>query len=299
MMNNRVEVGKSLPLSYFSWNEVLFNSFNAGFIKNLDVDFYFSLDGSISKRLYRFLDKNKYGKSRYEIGILKLAALLPIQDEHPSQIKRRLESTHNQLIEKGFLNNVTYENGKTGEEKIVYRFSKLLPNSDDPIIKPILSEVSNTTAQLTQRGITESVAESLISFYPSDQIQKQMEIFDYLVKTKSPLLTKNPAGFLRKSIEENYQPPSEYNRKQEREIIDQKRSQERIEKETEQIRLDEIQCQIDEYRDNLNDEERQLLRQESLQLIETDKQINKQFITEPLIRSKENDIIRDRLSLEH
>ena len=111
-----------------------------------------------------------------------------------------------------------------------------------------------TVNQLTQRGITESVADILVNDYSTDQIQKQIEIFDYLVKIKSPLVAKNPAGFLRKSIEENYQPPSEYNRKQEREEAEQKRSQERVEKEAEQARLDEIQCQVDEYRDNLNDE---------------------------------------------
>jgi hypothetical protein len=284
---------KSIPLSYFSWNEVLFNSFNAGFIKNLDVDFYFSLDGSISKRLYRFLDKNKYGKSRYEIRILKLASLLPIQDRHPSQIKRRLEDTHSQLIEKGFLNNATYEKGKTGEEKVVYRFSKVLPTD----IKNSQELAGNRIVnQLTQRGITESVADILVNDYSTDQIQKQIEIFDHLVKTKSQLVAKNPAGFLRKSIEENYQPPSEYNRKQEKEIIEQKKSQEMIEKEIEQTRFDEIQCQVDEYRDNLTDEEKQLLKQEATELIDNDKQINKQFVTEPLILAKENDIIRERLS---
>ena len=45
--------------------------------------------------------------------------------------------------------------------------------------------------------------------------------------------------------------------------------------------------------------ERQLLRQEAVGLIENDKQINKQFVTEPLIRAKENEIIRERLSYEN
>lgn len=153
---------------------------------------------------------------------------------------------------------------------------------------------NNTTTQLMQRSITESVAENLINSYPSDQIQKQIEIFDHLVKTNSPLVAKNPAGFLRKSIEENYQPPSEYNRKQEKEITEQKRIQERIEKETEQARLDEIQRQVDKYRDQLREPERQLLRQEAIEFIESDKQIRREFITEHLIRAKENEIIRER-----
>ena len=112
------------------------------------------------------------------------------------------------------------------------------------------------------------------------------------------MVAKNPAGFLRKSIEENYQPPSEYNRKQEKELIEQKRSQERVEKEAEQARLNEIQRQVNEYRDNLTDEERQSLRQEAMELIENDKAIRQEFVTDLLIRAKEAEIIRERLSLE-
>ena len=142
------------------------------------------------------------------------------------------------------------------------------------------------------------VANTLFSNFPIDQIQKQIEVFDCLVENKSSLVAKNPAGFLRRSIEENYQPPAEYNKKQEREILEQKRTQERVEKEAEQSRLDDIQRQVDEYRDSLNDEERQLLRQKAVELIDGDKSIKKAFVTEHLIRAKENDIIRERLKLE-
>jgi len=113
-----------------------------------------------------------------------------------------------------------------------------------------------------------------------------------------PLVAKNPAGFLRRSIEENYQPPAEYNKKQEREILEQKRTQEIAEKEAEQARLDEIQRQVDKYRDGLNDEESQLLRQEAVEIIDGDTSIKKAFVTEHLIRVKENDIIREKLKLE-
>jgi len=79
---------KEPPISNFSWNEVLFNSFKSGNIKTIDAEFYFALKSSIAKRLYRFLDKKKYGgKSKFEIGIRKLASLLPLKDNYPSHIK--------------------------------------------------------------------------------------------------------------------------------------------------------------------------------------------------------------------
>ena len=55
---------------------------------------------------------------------------------------------------------------------------------------------------------------------------------------------------------------------------------------------------MDEYRDILNDEERQLLRQKAVEFIDGDKSIKKAFVTEHLIRAKENDIIREKLKLE-
>ena len=207
---------KSPPSSSFSWNEILFNSFQAGFIKNIDVDFYFSLKNSISKRLYRFLDKNRYRKPKFEIELLKLAALLPVQDRYSSQIKRRLSTAHSELLKRGFLSDVTYKKGKSGNEKVAYRFPAALPVRDkaaEPAEK-LPSQMSEESAvmlqRLEERHITNRAAKALVINYPIDQIQRQIEVFDWLRERKSVLVGKNPAGFLRKSIEENYQPPEEY-----------------------------------------------------------------------------------------
>ena len=45
----------SSKMSFFTWSEVLFKSFQTGFIKKLDLDFYLDLKGAVSKRLYRYL----------------------------------------------------------------------------------------------------------------------------------------------------------------------------------------------------------------------------------------------------
>ena len=46
--------------SWFVWNEVLFQSFQAGYVKQLDWNLYCSLKDPVAKRLYRFLDKRFY-----------------------------------------------------------------------------------------------------------------------------------------------------------------------------------------------------------------------------------------------
>jgi len=215
-----VDSQQSLPLSHIVMSDFLFDSVKYGYIKNIDTTFYFSLDTPISKRLYRYLDKKRYQKLRFEIDLLKLAALLPIQDKYPSQIKRRLEKPHNELIKKGFLKSFSYEKvGASGEEKVVYVFPRdslkgskwKLGNGFDKEVRVDFDKPELKLRQeLVKRGITEVVAGKLMSDYPANQIETQIAIFDRLLLSKSSLLEKNPPGFLRKSIEDNYQPPKEY-----------------------------------------------------------------------------------------
>jgi len=314
------------------------SNINTMYTRPIDYKYLNSLKSDLASRLYELLSGKFYGLPEKEkslrISYSNICQTLPIKTQtYYSDAKRYLNAGHKELIETGFLSKVVYqryegkrdfnikyypgkrakrerEGGLLGREKISSVEEQLtLPLKDkasngnvqrSELVQELhQSDISKSTAaQLTQRGITKAVANTLFRDFPIDQIQKQIEIFDCLVENKSSLVAKNPAGFLRRSIEENYQPPAEYNQKQEREILEQKRTQERAEKEAEQARLDEIQRQVDKYRDGLSDEERQLLRQEAVEFIDGDKSIKKAFVTEHLIRAKENDIIREILKLE-
>lgn len=47
----------------------------------------------------------------------------------------------------------------------------------------------------------------LLKDYPPERITEKIELYDYLKSTDSHLLGRNPAGYLRKAIEEDYTPP--------------------------------------------------------------------------------------------
>ena len=240
-LTGREREQQSLPRSNIVMSEFLFDSIKAGYIKNLDARFYFSLDTPLSKRLYRYLDKKRYQKTRFEISLLKLASLLPVQDQYISQIKRRLERPHNELIEKGFLKSVIYEKIKRSDgEKIIYVFPRVpslkhrqkdIAGTDMPDQPGISEEKISLRRQLIERGITETVAAGLVEKYPTEQIEKQIEVFDCLLKADSPLLEQNPPGFLRKAIENNYIPPQEYARE----------AAKREKKEAEEVRIKEAE----------------------------------------------------------
>src|SRR5437879_9190778 len=54
-------------------------------LKYLPMKTYYSLALPISKRLFRYLDKNRYNKSRYEEAVMKMAQKLPLNYTYPSQ----------------------------------------------------------------------------------------------------------------------------------------------------------------------------------------------------------------------
>jgi predicted transcriptional regulator len=77
--------------------------------------------------------------------------------------------------------------------------------------------VSVVVKDLIDRGISAKVAHQLAGEYTEPYLYSKIELFDYLVEIKSELISKNPAGYLRKAISENYVPPKGFKTKEDRE----------------------------------------------------------------------------------
>jgi hypothetical protein len=95
----------------------------ANYIKDLNLGIYYGLALPISKRLFRYLDKNRYKKSRYEETLMRMAYKLPLTYAYPSQVKQKLAPAHEELLRHGYLTNVTYDVTREGEEKVIYVFA--------------------------------------------------------------------------------------------------------------------------------------------------------------------------------
>lgn len=76
---------------------------------------------------------------------------------------------------------------------------------------------------LTKFGITRKVAERYSRAYPPAYLLAKLDLCSWLVDTKSPLAAKNPAGYLRRAIEDDYAPPAEFVPKAQREAKEQER----------------------------------------------------------------------------
>jgi hypothetical protein len=146
----RRKAGQSeLPLSFFKWNDVLFQSFQAGYIRAIDLDFALSLSSSLALRLYRYLDKKSYQARRtfeIELGALCERHLGMRPSPYPSKYKERLAPAHEELIARGFLESAHYEAMSTRKaEKICYTF---VPRQ---IREPAVNRGSTTSQEVTQK----------------------------------------------------------------------------------------------------------------------------------------------------
>jgi plasmid replication initiation protein len=114
-----------LPSSFIEMSEVFYRSVAvANYIKDLDLGIYYNLALPISKRLFRYLDKNRYRKSRYEEAVMRMAYKLPLNYAYPSQVKQKLARAHEELLRHGYLTNVTYSLTQEGEDKVIYDFTE-------------------------------------------------------------------------------------------------------------------------------------------------------------------------------
>lgn len=193
-----------LPLSFISWSQVIFRSFQAGNIKQLDTAFYFSLRSSLSRRLYRYLDKKRYdGKGKYRIGIRKLAfeKLGMSRNYYPSQIKQELKRAHQELIQNGFLQAVEYEpGGNGGEELVVYHFTQrkflVAPPPQEP------DTIQELCDQLVEQGVTPAVARQMVRDF-GDEVRIQLQYLPYRG-------AQDPAAVLVEAIKGRWEPPASY-----------------------------------------------------------------------------------------
>ena len=208
--------------SFFTWSDVIFNSFKVGYIKKLDLDFYLDLKSAVSKRLYRFLDKHFWYKSKLEISLFTLAHEkigVSRNYQFASSLRQQLDPAFDELKSLGFLSGYEYD-GK-GKGTVVRIFAaSAVPRicTSQPAaavnagaISPAIesdeaqSSLERQVSQLLlERGIKTSQIEKLVKGKPVTDLKRMILItshFDNLVSAKSHLVSKSPVGFLYRAIE--------------------------------------------------------------------------------------------------
>lgn len=211
--------------SFFIWSEVLFNSFKSGFVKKLDLDFYFALKSAVSRRLYRYLDKHFYYKSNVEIPLHLLAFEkigLSRSYKYVSSIKQQLEPAAEELIALGFL--ADFEVVGRGDQAVARFRARRGPAEAQRSLLPRSSNTNEHNASgaeqegrkrretptaklfkdLISRGIAEPQARKLMrkkTAADCKKIEPIIAYYDHLLATSDKKVSRNPVGFLYRAVE--------------------------------------------------------------------------------------------------
>lgn len=232
------------------------------YTKPLDLNLYKALKSPAAKKIFRLLDKRRHSNPKQvQIDLFRLADALPLTPGFPSKLKQVLEEPHEQLRQVGFLKDIEYFQppGSSGL-RIFYTFPKEIPAAAEAAPRNPLAQM------LINRALSANVAEFLAKQY-AGRIPKQVEVFDWLIATKSPQVKHNPAGFLRRSIEDDYTAPHGFMTETERKAAVEEGLKEtlkrRDEDEAEADAQRKLKMQIEQAKANLPPDELDRLRREA------------------------------------
>lgn len=158
--------------SSFIWGDFMWKSFQAGNLKELDFDFWLSLNSPVAKRLYRLLDKRFYNRKVVTFDLHRLAQekVGLSRKMHTGQIKEKLKPAHEELNERGVCRTEYIKRG-SGKWDVVYgdlRQGKELPAPPDNDLSLI--------ELLADRGVKNG--SELVGKYSMERILEAVENFD-------------------------------------------------------------------------------------------------------------------------
>jgi hypothetical protein len=202
-----------LSPSTMLWNQTVFDSFDAGYLKSIDYDFYIQLSHPTARRMYRFLSKRMYHRPEWTFDLHDLAfehiGLSRSYGGNAGKIKEKLQPAIKELEAAGFLEECGPDgrytkDGKTWKIRLVRKAP--LPSVKSPVVTAGPHPDSLIDA-LTARGVHRESAAELLHGRQADAVRHKLEVFDWLTSKADKRVAKNPAGYLISSIAKDYVVP--------------------------------------------------------------------------------------------
>src|SRR5215212_10088569 len=173
------------------------DSYKANYLKNIDVEFYWSLASPIAKRLYRLVDKKRNGRRLWEAELFLLKDRIPLSDyKYPSKIREKLDPAHDELRQKGFLERVTYR--RTGDDAhlVCYEIQEGFNKRRPALQLESTPEVLFAVERLKAEGVRLDAARQLVAKHGPERCLRYSEAVTFQKNIR------NRAGWLRWAIEE-------------------------------------------------------------------------------------------------
>ena len=271
-----------MPLSYIRWSEEFFRSFQANNLKRLDLQVYFLLKSSITKQLYRFLDKRFYKKPSWSFDVRTLACehIGMTRNYETWRLKQKLRPAIDELTETGFLKELEpskrFTKTGTGEWAVHFQRDGAARLPLAPIAEQVEGEgLGELARELIARGLAETSAVEFVSGYPAERIRRQLENLDFEIEREH---IENAGAWLAKAIRADFNPSTKFIPKAERERLKRAEAEE-LKRGAEQKRLqalrrrqeaergareEEIQARLTAFWESLVEAEQETLKAEAL-----------------------------------
>jgi hypothetical protein len=173
------------------------DSYKANYLKGLDADFYWSLNSSVAKRLYRFVDKKRGQQRRWEVNLFALRDRIPLSPyKYPSKIKEKLGPAHDELRQKGFLERVTYRKTADGAHLVCYEIQEGFIRRRPVLQLEPTPEVLIAVERLKAEGVRFDAARQLVAKHGPERCLRYSEAVAFQKNIR------NRAGWLRWAIEQ-------------------------------------------------------------------------------------------------
>ncbi len=185
-----------------TFDEVMVRSYQAGYIKQLDANFYFSLDKKHARPLYGRIDVGREGglTCEFPLSDVKEALSMAASYKAPSQIKRALGPAHEELLLKGFLRDVSYPRDGVVRYEVAKEFENLRAHSAE---RRWSVEENAAIRALIRRGVWANVAHKLVEEQGAATCMFYVEGLQYQENVR------NPGAWLKKFIGERLPLPVE------------------------------------------------------------------------------------------
>lgn len=211
-----VEWGKKGELSKIIWGNKVFSSFQQGNLKQLDLGLYRKLTTATARRIYRFLDKRMWNRSKLKFDLKKFAynkiGLSQTAYKDVAQLKRQLRTGIKELEEIEFLmpcpDSERFRKVSRGMWDVYFeRFSKA--RQADLAIE--VDETPELESKLVGLGVGRTVAQRLLREFGDERIRERILWFEYLEAKKKTGGIKSVPKYLVHSIKDaDFEKPDDY-----------------------------------------------------------------------------------------
>jgi plasmid replication initiation protein len=189
--------GKRGEKTWVKLSDYFVDSYKANYLKGLDADFYWSLNSSVAKRLYRFVDKKRGQLRRWEADLFALRDRIPLSHyKYPSKIKEKLGPAHDELCHKGFLERVTYRTTADDAHLVCYEIQEGFTKRRPAVQLEPTPEVLFAVERLKAEGVRLDAARQLVAKHGPERCLRYSEAVTFQKNIR------NRAGWLRWAIEE-------------------------------------------------------------------------------------------------